>query len=509
MHACTRSRDLQEIRQGARHATTLHPPRMPLGRGWAEFCQPLRGYDSRVTEEGLRASEEKMREAGVPDAAIDTFRHYYKELASGASGLVGEDEIEPVDSVPSLDDLPEQDAEGHEALDRTVVIKLNGGLGTSMGMTQAKSLLPVKDDLSFLDVIARQTLELRKAHDARLPLVLMNSFYTREDSLAALERYPELESDVPADFVQNKEPKITVDDLQPVSWPDEPDLEWCPPGHGDLYTALVTSGMLEALLDHDYEYAFVANADNLGAVLDPRILAWVAADSPPFVMEVADRTPADRKGGHIARRRDDGGLLLRESGQVSDEDQDAFQDIERHRFFNTNTIWVNLRALADVLAERDNVLGLPMIRNEKTVDPGDPSSPSVYQLETAMGAAIAVFVGAQALRVPRERFAPVKTTNDLLGLRSDCYVLTDDAHVVLAPERDDGAPLVELDSEHFKRIDQFDGHFPEGPPSLLHCRRFVVHGDVTFGRDVVARGDVEVDADGEERRIEDGTVLEG
>ena len=468
-----------------------------------------RGYDAGVTAEGLRASEEKMRRADVPDAAIDTFRHYYEELASGASGLVREDEIEPVDSVPSLDELSQEDAEGRRALDHTVVIKLNGGLGTSMGMTQAKSLLPVKEELSFLDVIARQTLELRKAHEARLPLVLMNSFYTREDSLKALERYSDLESDVPADFVQNKEPKLTVDDLQPVSWPDDPDLEWCPPGHGDLYTALVTSGMLEALLDKEYEYAFVANADNLGAVLDTRILGWFAAEGAPFVMEVADRTAADRKGGHIAKRRDDGGLLLRESGQVADEDQDAFQDIERHRFFNTNTIWVNLRALANVLAERDNVLGLPIIRNEKNVDPADSSSPEVIQIETAMGAAIGVFDGAQALRVPRERFAPVKTTNDLLALRSDCYVLTDDAHVVLAPEREDGAPLVELDDEHFKRIDEFDSHFPEGPPSLLHCRRFAVRGDVTFGRDVVARGEVEVDADGGERRVEDGTVLEG
>jgi UTP--glucose-1-phosphate uridylyltransferase len=461
-----------------------------------------------VTPDGLRASEEKMRQAGVPDAAIDTFRHYYEELASGASGLVAEDEIEPVESVPSLDELPHDEAEGGKALDHTVAIKLNGGLGTSMGMTEAKSLLPVKDGLSFLDVIARQTLELRRTHDARLPLVLMNSFYTREASLAALARYPELESDVPADFVQNKEPKITVEDLQPVSWPADPDLEWCPPGHGDLYTALVTSGMLETLLDHDYEYAFVANADNLGAVLDPRILAWLAAERIPFLMEVADRTPADRKGGHIAHRRD-GGLILRELAQTPEDDQDAFQDVQRHRYFNTNTVWVNLQALAAVLDERDNVLGLPIIRNRKTVDPGDSSSPEVYQVETAMGAAIAVFEGAQALQVSRERFAPVKTTNDLLTLRSDCYVLTEDAHVVVSPERDDGPPLVELDPEHYKLIEDFDRRFPEGPPSLVQCERFVVRGDVTFGREVVARGDVEVDAEGDHRRVEDGAVLEG
>jgi UTP--glucose-1-phosphate uridylyltransferase len=461
-----------------------------------------------VTADGLRASKEKMRREGVPDVAIDTFRHYYEQLVGGASGLLAEDEIEPIERLPSADELPSDGAAGRDALGRAVVVKLNGGLGTSMGMTQAKSLLTVKDGLSFLDIIARQTLELRRAHDARLPLVLMNSFYTREASLAALERYPELSSDVPADFVQNKEPKIAVEDLHPVSWPREPELEWCPPGHGDLYTALVTSGMLEALLDHDYEYAFVANADNLGAVLDPRILAWFADEQIPFLMEVADRTAADRKGGHLARRPD-GGLVLRELAQTPDEDQAAFQDVQRHRYFNTNTLWVNLPALAAVLAERDNVLGLPMIRNRKTVDPGDSSSPAVYQLETAMGAAIGVFEGARALRVPRARFAPVKTTNDLLGLRSDCYVLTDDAHVVVAPERGDRPLLVDLDPAYFKLVDDFDGRFPKGPPSLVDCDRFAVRGDVTFGGGVAAHGSVEVDAGEGARRVDDAAVLEG
>jgi UTP--glucose-1-phosphate uridylyltransferase len=463
-----------------------------------------------VTSDGLRASEEKMRAAGVPDVAVATFRHYYEQLAEGASGLVPESEIEAVDSVPDFDDLGDPGAGAREALDRTVVIKLNGGLGTSMGMTRAKSLLPVKDGLTFLDVIARQVLELRRRHQARIPLVLMNSFHTREDSLSALARYPDLPGDVPLDFVQNKEPKIRVDDLMPVEWPADPELEWCPPGHGDIYTALVTSGMLEALLEHGYEYAFMSNSDNLGAVLEPRILAWLAAERIPFLMEVADRTEADRKGGHLARRPD-GRLLLREIAQTPELDHAAFQDISRHRYFNTNTLWINLRALSETLRARGNVLGLPMIVNTKTVDPTDPSSPSVYQLETAMGAAIEVFEGARALRVPRERFAPVKTSNDLLVLRSDCYVLTEDAHLVLTPERNDGPPLVDLDPLHYKLLADFEARFPAGPPSLRAAQRFAVRGDVVFGAGVVVTGDVEVKAAAPDRQvlIDDGTVLEG
>jgi UTP--glucose-1-phosphate uridylyltransferase len=464
-----------------------------------------------VPGKGLERSTEKMRADGVAELAIRNFAHYYELLEHGDAGMLAESEIEPVDTVPDAEDLPDGGDSARDALDRTVVLKLNGGLGTSMGMTRAKSLLEAKDGLSFLDVIARQVLTMRRRTGARLPLVLMNSFYTRNDTLAALERYPDLPADVPLDFVQGKVPKIRADDLEPISWPGDPDLEWAPPGHGDLYTALVSSGMLAELVDHGYEYAFVANADNLGATLDERILGWFAREQLPFVMEVADRTGADRKGGHLARRREGGGLVLREIAQTPDGDVDSFQDVSRHRYFNTNTLWVNLRALADLMDEREGVLGLPMIVNRKTVAPSDLSTPAVIQLETAMGAAIDVFDDAAAVRVPRGRFAPVKTTNDLLVVRSDAYVLTDDARVVVSPERTvEDLPLVDLDSDHFKVLREFDERFPAGPPSLVECERLTVKGDVRFGSGVKVRGSVTVEQDGDgQLEIEDGAELAG
>jgi UTP--glucose-1-phosphate uridylyltransferase len=459
---------------------------------------------------GLELSIDKMRRDGMGDAAVEAFADAYERLREGETGVLPESDIEPVDDVPSERDLPDAGEEAGGALDHAVVIKLNGGLGTSMGMTGPKSLVEVRDGLSFLDIIVRQVLGMRERTGARLPLVLMNSFSTREASIEALERYEDVEADVPLDFVQNKVPKLVDDDdLDPIEWPDDPDLEWAPPGHGDLYTALVTSGMLDALLERDYRYAFVSNADNLGAVLEPRILAWIAGERIPFVMEVADRTEADRKGGHIARRTDGSGLVLREIAQTPDDDVDAFQDTERHRFFNTNTLWVDLEALRTLLDERDGVLGLPMIVNRKTVDPSDKSSPGVIQLETAMGAAIDVFDGARALRVPRRRFAPVKTTSDLLALRSDAYVITEDARVEPADGRD-GPPVIDLDDEYYKLLADFEARFPAGPPSLVACDRLTVAGDVAFGAGVVVRGAVTVEHDGDgQLRIEDGTVLEG
>jgi UTP--glucose-1-phosphate uridylyltransferase len=198
--------------------------------------------------------------------------------------------------------------------------------------------------------------------------------------------------------------------------------------------------------------------------------------------------------------------VLREIAQTPSEDEGSFQDVRRHRFFNCNTLWVNLRALAELLDQRGGVLGLPMIVNRKTVDPAAPESPQVIQLETAMGAAIDVFEGAAAVRVPRRRFVPVKTTNDLLALRSDAYVVTDGWVVELAPMRAGHPPLIELDADFFKLLADFEAHFPAGPPSLVGCDRLVVVGDVTFGRDVVVRGTVTLKGPLE---VEDGTVLEG
>ncbi len=460
---------------------------------------------------GIEASLAKLRADGAADAVVAAFRHAAESLEAGDTGLLREDELSPVAGLPDADRLEDPGADVAGLLDRTVIIKLNGGLGTSMGMTRAKSLLEVKDGLSFLDIGARQVLALRErfaAQAPRLPLVLMNSFATRADSLAALERYDGLSADLPADIVQSRVPKLLDDgSLMPASWPADPALEWAPPGHGDLYPALAGSGMLATLVERGYRYAFVSNADNLGAVLDPRILAWLAHEQIPFLMEVADRTAADRKGGHLARRAD-GGLVLREVAQTLPEDLEAFQDITRHRFFNTNTIWLDLRVLASEFA-RDGVLELPMIVNRKTVDPADGASPAVIQLETAMGAAIDAFDGARALRVPRSRFAPVKTTDDLLVLRSDAYVLDERARIALAPARGGVAPLVSLDPAHYRLLADFERRFPAGAPSLAACESLTVRGDVRFGGGVVVRGTVTVEQqDGEPRFVPDGTVLE-
>ena len=460
-----------------------------------------------MSETGLARARATMTEAGVPDAAIEVFSHYYGELEAGATGLMPEDSIEPLGEVPRAEDLRVDAEVAREAMSKLVVIKLNGGLGTSMGMAKAKSLLPVRGKRTFLDLVVAQVRAAREEFGVQLPLVFMNSFRTHQDTLEALAVYDDLPvGDLPLGFVQSQEPKLLTDSLEPAQWPADPGLEWCPPGHGDLYPSLLSSGVLDQLVDAGFRYASVSNSDNLGTLPSAQMAGWFATSGAPYAAEVCVRTPADRKGGHLAVRRSDGRIVLRETAQTSEEDMVHFTDETRHRYFHTNNLWFDLVALRDVLRERGGVLRLPLIRNTKTVDPSDPSSPEVYQIETAMGAAVEVFEGATAIEVPRGRFLPVKATDDLLLLSSDVYVEGADGSLSAQAE----APLVDLDPDHYKLIDRFAARFPHGAPSLKGATSFTVRGDWTFEDGVVVTGDavVEPPAQGS-GTIGSGTRLDG
>ncbi len=444
-----------------------------------------------------------MADAGVDPVAIEVFSHYFHQLEQGATGMIPESTIEPHD-MESLTDIAVADDVAAEAIRHTAVIKLNGGLGTSMGMDRAKSLLCVRNGLSFLDVIARQVLHLRQQYDAPLPLLFMNSFRTSADTMAALERYADLPVEgLPLEFLQNKEPKLLVDSLEPVRWEKDPTLEWCPPGHGDIYTALLGTGILDQLLDAGFRHVFVSNSDNLGAVPDARVAGWFAQSGAPFAIEAVRRTPSDRKGGHFARRIEDGRIILRESAQTLEEDKDALADLDRHRFTSTNNLWFDLAAMKAALTERNGVLGLPLIRNEKNVDPSDKTSPLVIQAESAMGAAIEVFEGATTIEVGRDRFIPVKTTDDLLVLRSDVYDIGADYALDQVPA---AIPFIALGGA-YKLVGDFDQRFPDGAPSLREATSLVVEGDWTFERGVEVKGAVTLEERPGAQRIAAGSVL--
>ena len=454
------------------------------------------------TSDSVAAVLAKAEAGGTRAAELAALRRRLRQLSEDEAGRLPGNVLEPIEDLPRLEELPEPPpGQARDVLDRVAIVKLNGGLGTSMGLSGPKSMLEVKPGANFLDVLATQVLALRQRYGARLPLVLMNSAVTRGPSLEVLRRYHDLGvPGVPLDFLQGREPKIRADDLVPVQWPADPELEWYPPGHGDIYPALADSGTLDALLDAGLRYAFVSNSDNLGALADARIAAWLAAEQVPFALEVVRGTPADRKGGHLARYQ--GRMVLRETAQAPDGDT-SFTDVEHWRWYNTNNIWIDLGALKDLQAADPAAPDLPLIVNHKTVDPRDRGSIPVIQLESAMGAAVGSIPDARAIHVPRSRFVPVKTTSDLLVVRSDAYQLTSDGQ--MRPGFDGPGPVVTLD-DIYKKLPDFEQRFPAGAPSLRRCRRFEVEGDVTFGAGVVAVGDVRVTGP---RHVPDGEVLSG
>ncbi|GBC63146.1 UTP--glucose-1-phosphate uridylyltransferase [Desulfonema ishimotonii] len=443
-----------------------------------------------------------MEKDGLPPIVIDTFAYYYDKVITGETGLIRDDEIEAVDP----DDIARWEAlapcagAGKAARRHTVHIILNGGLGTSMGLTGPKSLLRVRNGRSFLEILLAQT-EIRG-----VSLALMNSFSTHEDTLAALKAISP--AHMPLSFLQHKFPKILRDGFAPATWPRNPEMEWNPPGHGDIYTALETSGMLDRLLASGITHAFISNSDNLGAKIDDALLGYFAEEGFPFMMEVARRTPADVKGGHLARHRD-GHLLLRESAQCPADESDAFRDIDRYRFFNTNNLWVDLRFLK-TLIQKSRTVRLPMILNPKFLDPRDESSPPVFQVETAMGAAISLFEGATAVSVPRTRFFPVKKCGDLLAVRSDYFLFSEGNGLVLNPARRSDTLKISLDPRYYGKIDQFDARFPQGVPSLVECESLTVEGDVRFEGGVRIRGTAGIsNASDSQQVIREGSVVRG
>ncbi|KAI9442204.1 UTP-glucose-1-phosphate uridylyltransferase [Lactarius indigo] len=388
------------------------------------------------------------------------------------------DQIVPYDKLPTVT--------SPDALNKLAVLKVNGGLGTSMGMTGAKSALEVKDDMTFLDLTVRQIEHLNTTHRVDVPLILMTSFNTHEDTLRIIKNHG-IRASSKRRFSPHRRP--ANDDKK----------SWYPPGHGDLYNALLHSGVLDQLIAEGKEYLFVSNSDNLGAVVDQQILQHMIDSQAEFIMEVTDKTKADVKGGTLIDY--DGQVRLLEIAQVPSEHVEEFKSVRKFKIFNTNNIWINLKALKRIMENEG--MDLEIIINPKTTDDGQ----AVIQLETAAGAAVKHFKGAHGVNVPRSRFLPVKSCSDLLLIKSDIYSLKHGQLVINPKRMFENTPVIKL-GDHFKKIQQFQTRFKK-IPQIIELDHLTVTGDVYFGRNVTLRGTVIVVAnEGQRIDIPDGCILE-
>ncbi|CAN4114693.1 unnamed protein product [Withania somnifera] len=403
--------------------------------------------------------------------------------------------VVPYDKLAPLSEDP---VETKKLLDKLVVLKLNGGLGTTMGCTGPKSVIEVRNGLTFLDLIVKQIEALNAKFGCNVPLLLMNSFNTHDDTLKIVEKYTNSNIDIHT-FNQSQYPRLVTEDFSPLPCKGNSGKDgWYPPGHGDVFPSLMNSGKLDALLAKGKEYVFVANSDNLGAVVDLKILNHLILNKNEYCMEVTPKTLADVKGGTLISY--EGKVQLLEIAQVPDEHVNEFKSIEKFKIFNTNNLWVNLSAIKR-LVEAD-ALKMEIIPNPKEVD-----GVKVLQLETAAGAAIKFFDRAIGANVPRSRFLPVKATSDLLLVQSDLYTLTDEGYVIRNPARSNPSnPSIELGPE-FKKVANFLGRF-KSIPSIIDLDSLKVTGDVWFGSGVTLKGRVTVAAkSGVKLEIPDGAVI--
>lgn len=403
--------------------------------------------------------------------------------------------------------LPMAEAEIKHMLDQLVVVKLNGGLGTSMGCQGPKSMIRVRNDLTFLDMTIQQIQHLNETYGCRVPLVLMNSFNTDEDTQKVMRKYAGFNVDLFA-FQQSRYPRINRETLTPIAKCMDPQKEpeaWYPPGHGDFYQAFHDSGLLDKFIEQGRKYLFISNIDNLGATVDCAILSSLLNPAPgsvpcEFLMEVTDKTRADIKGGTLCHH--EGKTRLLEIAQVPKEHIDEFKSVKKFKIFNTNNLWIDMKAIKRVVSEE--LLKAEIIVNPKTLADGT----NVIQLETAVGAAMQCFSGAKGLNVPRHRFLPVKKTDDLLLVMSNLYSVQNGSLAMSPLRQFASTPLVKLGPNHFAKVSEFLRRFAS-IPDIMDLDHLTVSGDVTFGKSVILRGSVIIVANhGDRIDIPDGAILE-
>ncbi|KAG8771182.1 UTP-glucose-1-phosphate uridylyltransferase [Serendipita sp. 398] len=386
-------------------------------------------------------------------------------------------------------------------LNKIAVLKLNGGLGTTMGMGGLpKSALEVRDGMTFLDLSVRQIEHLNEKYKVNVPFILMNSFNTDDDTQRIIQKYANHNIQI-LTFNQSRHPRINKDSLLPVARSAVSDkAQWYPPGHGDIFDALSDSGLLDKLIQAGKEYIFVSNVDNLGADVDLKILGHLVESGTEFLMELTDKTKADVKGGTIIDYN--GHVRLLEIAQVPKEHVEDFKSVRKFKYFNTNSVYISLPAIKRIMEDEDG-FELDIIVNNKSMDDGTP----VVQLETAVGAAIKHFNNAHGVNVPRSRFLPVKSCSDLLLVTSDLYSL-EHGKLVMNPNRMfNQTPVVKL-GDTFKKIGNFQKRFGS-IPNILELDHLTVSGDVWFGKNITLRGTVIIVAnEGNRIDLPDGSILE-
>ncbi|EEB07097.1 UTP-glucose-1-phosphate uridylyltransferase [Schizosaccharomyces japonicus yFS275] len=416
------------------------------------------------------------------DSFFGLYRRYLMDNVKGSE--LNWNHVQPLDaqSLPQHSDFPDV-PNPRDVINKLAVLKLNGSVGTEFGLEIPKSMIEVRDGQTFLDLCVRQIEHLNRTYNVSVPIILMNSFATDSETVQYIKKYRGHSIDL-STFEQSRYPKVFRDTKVPVPTSStSSQKEWYPPGHGDIFDSLIHSGMLDRLLAKGKEYLFVSNIDNLGASVDPQILYHLIQTQAEYVMELTEKTKADIRGGTLIHY--EGNVRLLEFGQVPSQHIEEFKSDKKFKHFNTNNIWLYLPAVKRVVSKRE--LNMEIIPRLDTIEV-DGEQAETLQLETAIGAAIQNFKKAHGISVPRSRFLPVKSSSDLLIIRSDLFHEDHGLFVLDSRRYGMSTPVVRLGS-HFQSLSDMQKHIPF-IPKLLELDHLTVAGNVKLGRNVTCKGTV-------------------
>lgn len=437
--------------------------------------------------------------------AINQFSDLFFQLELGLKNSFTSKDLMPV----SLKDpvmIPFEEVQnfnyvGNNLIDQLVVLKLNGGLGTTMGCTFAKSCITIDTEKSwtFLHYIQHQIDSFNKIRQTHIPIWYLNSYKTHRETEKVLgaNQFNSL--------IQNKFPRIDNSlpfQRIPFTYPNEPEEDWNPPGHGDIYTVMEISNWLTDQLKANKKFVFISNSDNLGATPDLGILGLMAARNIDFLMETTPKTEADRKGGSLIYNKNK--INLVEIAQIDQSDPEAMDIFQSLPVFNTNNIWISIPKLLELI--QDKAIQPTLIQNTKNI-----LEKPVIQLESAMGAAIKSFENAASLVVPRNRFIPVKSTSDLLLLQSDYYIKDEFGIIRIHPERPaairDIIPAIKL-GRSYQTTSDFHKRIPT-VPSMMLVTQLELEGEVWFEPQVKLIGAITIVGNTQQHLlVKSGTTLE-
>lgn len=453
----------------------------------------MKGYNASAADEISKMTDLELK------GFIRLYGRYMRERAKkkeidwNSIKPPGEEMLKVYDSI-------EDPTNPGDLLKKLAVLKLNGGLGTSMGCTGPKSVIEVRGETTFLDLIVQQIENINNTYpESDVPLLLTNSFNTDTDTAKIIQKYQNTNVTITT-FQQSRFPRILKDSLEPMPLTHAGYAidDWYPPGHGDFYEAIYNSGLVDTLLSQGKEYVFVSNVDNLGATVDLKLLKVMEDTKAEYLMELTDKTRADIKGGTLISYEEKSTLL--EVAQVPKQYIEEFKSVKKFKVFNTNNVWISLKAIKRIMSS--DGMELDIIANSKEVNGN-----KVIQLETAIGAAISLFQNSCGVNVPRSRFLPVKNCSDLLLIQSNLYNMKSGTLVTNPMRMFSSVPVIKLGPE-FKKVANYLARF-KSIPDIVELDHLTVSGDVEFGAKVVLKGTVIIVANpGSKIMIPEGAVLE-